>query len=64
MGIVLSTERCNTSCFCARTNKMRNKYCKIKTANRNSKTARIAKLGTTKENNFIEITKLNNMNSK
>ena len=30
--------------------------------NRNSKTARIPKLGITKENNFIEIAKLNNTN--
>ena len=44
--------------------KCETEYCEIKIANRNSKTARIAKLGTTNENNFIEITKLNNMNSK
>ena len=40
------------------------KYYEIKIVNRNSKTARIPKLGITNENNFIEIAKLNNMNSK
>ena len=40
------------------------KYYRIKIVNRNSKTAKIAKLGITNENNFIEIAKLNNMNSK
>ena len=40
------------------------KYYEIKIVNRNSKTAKIAKLGITNENIFIEIAKLNNMNSK
>ena len=44
--------------------KCETKYYKIKVVNRNSKTARIAKLGISNENNFIAIAKLNNMNSK
>ena len=40
------------------------KYYEIKIVNRNSKTPKIAKLGITNKNNFIEIAKLNNMNSK
>ena len=40
------------------------KYYEIKIVNRNSKTARIVKIGITNENYFIEIVKLNNMNSK
>ena len=40
------------------------KYYEIKIVNRNSKTARIVKLEIPNENSFIEIAKLNNMNSK
>ena len=40
------------------------KYYEIKIVNRKPKTARIVKLGIANENNFIEIAKLNNMNSR
>ena len=40
------------------------KYCEIKVVKRKPKIARIAKLEITNENNFIDIAKLKNINSK
>ena len=53
MGIVLSTEIFNVTCFYARTTK----YCKIKNKNRNLKSARVAELEITNEKDFIETAK-------
>ena len=53
MGIVLSTEIFNVTCFYARTTK----DCKIKNKNRNLKSARVAELEITNEKDFIETAK-------